>query len=145
MTQRHSFQNEITMFITTNIQNRRKIFLNEAYAREAIDALYRVQELYPFFLYAFVIMPNHVHFLIRALEPIQISSIIRSYKRAVSHAIGKGPIWQPRFHMRMPNDALAALRYIHRNPVKAGLVESPEDYPWSSASGKWDVSDLVFY
>ena len=56
--------------------------------------------------------------------------------------IGKGPIWQPRFHMRLPENAGAALRYIHQNPVKAGLVDCPLDYPWSSASGKWDIVGL---
>ena len=69
---------------------------------------------------------------------------MRVWKNGVSHNIGRGPIWQPRFHMYAANNPWAALRYIHMNPVKAGLVEMPEDYQWSSACGKWDVSDLEF-
>lgn len=127
-----------------NVAGRKPLFTNPSYAREAVEAIYRVQELYPFHLFGFVIMPEHDHMLLRVPAPGNISSVVRSYKRAVSHAIGIGPIWQPRFHVRMPDDPHAALAYIHQNPVKAGFVSTAEDYPWSSASGKWDVQDLGF-
>ncbi len=142
MTQRHPIQNEARMFVTTNASNRQRLFEHPVYAREAIDCLYRVQVLFPFFLYGFVIMPDHCHFLLMVPAPMTIAAVIHSYKRAVSHAIGKGPLWQPRFDLRIPDDSLAVLRYIHCNPVKAGLVDAPEDYPWSSACGRWDVQDL---
>ncbi len=130
------------MFITTNIKYRRKIFEVPAYANEAVETLYQVQHVYPFFLYGFVIMPDHAHLLTKIVSPGNISTVIHSFKRNVSLNIGIGPIWQPRFHMRIPDDPAAALRYIHQNPVKAFLVEKPEDYAWSSASGRWDVAEL---
>jgi putative transposase len=142
MSQRHPIQNGFVMLVTTNIARRQRLFASDVYAREAIDALFRTQELYPFFLFAFVIMPDHMHMLISVPEPGSISSVVRSYKRAVSHAIGKGPIWQPRFHMRIVDNANEARSYIHLNPVRASLTQTADTYRWSSASGRWDVCDL---
>jgi REP element-mobilizing transposase RayT len=130
------------MFITTNTKDRHPIFGQPACAREAIEAMYRVQIFNPFFLHGFVIMPDHCHFLVTVPEPGSISRIMQSYKRAVSFGISLGPIWQSRFHQKIPTKPEKVLQYIHQNPVKAGLCKNPDDYPWSSASGKWDVMDL---
>lgn len=141
MFQRHPIQNDAMMFVTTNTQNRRRIFAQPAHAREALDTLYRTQELHPFLLYGFVIMPDHCHFLLKPLSPVKISTIMRTYKYGTSTNIGLGPIWQSRFHLKIVEDVITVLHYIHANPVRANLVESPEQYPWSSACGKWEVSE----
>jgi hypothetical protein len=47
--------------------------------------------------------------------------------------------------MRIPDNPLNALHYIHRNPVRAGLVEDQDLYFWSSGSGKWDVQELIWF
>ncbi len=130
------------MFITTNIAKRHKIFAEAPCARIAVETLFNIQDFYPFFLHGFVIMPDHCHFLIRVPEGGSISKIIGVYKRAVTFNIGRGPIWQSRFHMIIPRDPIRALEYIHKNPVVAGLTASSEKYPWSSASGKWDIHQL---
>lgn len=130
------------MFITTNVHYRIPVFEEPPCAREAIDTLYRVQQLHPFSLYGFCIMPDHCHFLIKVPAPESISRIMRMFKQGTSLNIGRGPFWQSRFHMKYPRNGHATLRYIHFNPVKAGLVKKPEQYPFSSACGKWDVSSL---
>ncbi|MEQ1849329.1 MAG: transposase [Candidatus Peribacteraceae bacterium] len=142
MTQRHPIQNDSVMFITTVTRDRIPYFLDDALAREAVECLYRVQSLRPFFLHGFVIMPDHCHFLIRVRKPEKISSIMKSYKAGVTYAIGNGKLWQPRFHILIPDKPWHALRYIHHNPIDAGLVEDPKEYRWSSASRKWDVTPL---
>lgn len=142
MSQRRPIVNERIMFITTNIRQREPLFAHDPYAREAIEVFYRVQELHPFSIYGFVIMPNHCHFLVHVPVPLSISKIMNRFKMGVSHSLGLGAIWQPRYYVTFPNSPWVALRYTHQNPVKAGIVESAEDYPWSSASGKWDVVDL---
>ena len=48
ITQRHPIQNDVIMFITTNIYGGEPIFENDAYAREAIEELYRVRNMRPF-------------------------------------------------------------------------------------------------
>ncbi len=120
-------------------RNRQKFFADNAAARIAVEALYTIQHFYPFFLHGFVIMPDHCHFLIRIPEYGSVSKMMGVYKRAVSFNVGRGPLWQSRFDCRMPDNIYATLDYIHGNPVTAGLCEIPEAYPWSSASGKWDI------
>lgn len=142
MFQRHPAQNDCMMFITTNLQKRRRLFENPAFAREAIETLYRIQEFYPFQLYAFVFMPDHCHMLIHIESPRTVSELMRKFKMGTSKNIGIGPIWQTRFYLVVPKDNYEIRKYIHLNPVRAGICEESTDYPWSSASGKWPVQDL---
>ncbi|MDP7247644.1 MAG: transposase [Candidatus Peribacteraceae bacterium] len=142
MTQRHETQNEFTMFVTTNTYKRNPFFLNDSHAHEAIEQIYRVQERMPFILYGFVIMPDHCHFLLNVPEPGSVSSVIRMYKMGLSFQIGISPLWQKRFYNKVINNTAKTLRYIHNNPVKAGICENQDKYKWSSASGKWDITPL---
>lgn len=119
-----------------------KIFSDPTCARIAVETLYSIQHFYPFFLYAFVIMPDHCHFLLSIPEGGFVSKTIGVYKRAVSFNIGRGPIWQTRFKIDYPKNISAVIEYIHQNPVKAGLCSMPQDYPWSSASGRWDLAQF---
>lgn len=144
MTQRHPVQNLQLMFVTTNTRYREPIFSDQAFAREAVESLYRVQCFHLFFLYAFVIMPDHCHFLLHATEHDAISRLMYSYKRAVCFEIGR-PIWQPRFYLQIVHgNANRVIRYIHANPVRKNLCDDPCLYPWSSASGRWDTADLAY-
>ena len=142
MTQRHPILNDTMMLVTTVTRGRICLFSDAARAREAIETLYRVQQLHPFFLYGFVIMPDHCHFLVNVPPPETISRIMNVYKSGMTFNLGIPKIWQSRFHIRHIEDPLSALRYIHANPVKNGLCEIPEMYPWSSGSGKWDVTEF---
>ncbi len=145
MSQRHPIQNDAIMFVTTNIRHKQPIFSNEACATEAVETLYRVQQLHPFFLYGFVVMPDHCHFLLKVMAPYTISKLMSTYKSNVALNIGMGNIWQERFHIRLPNKPEASRTYIHTNPVKAGIIEHANLYPWSSASAKWDVSPIEIF
>jgi putative transposase len=138
----HAIQSNDFMLVTTVIKNRRPIFADVINAREAIDVLYRVQELHPFFLHGFVFMPDHIHLLLTIPPSNDISKLMNRFKMGVSHSIGLGPIWQHRFHMTVPRSPKAALRYIYMNPKRAGLIDDPMDYPWSSASGRWDITPI---
>lgn len=142
MFQRHLLQAGETMFITSVTKKRAPIFRDAAVARIAVETLYQIQQQYSFFLFAFVIMPDHCHLLLLVPDGGSISKIMNVYKRATSFNIGRGPIWQSRFHMRTPNNVYGALRYIHNNPVVARMCDDPEKYPWSSASGRWDVTEV---
>lgn len=143
MFQRHLIQNDHLMLVTTNTYQRFPFFEEPSHAREAVECLYRVQSLYPFFLFGFVVMPDHCHFLLRVDSPGRISQIMNSFKSGLTFDTGIPKLWQSRFHIRIINRSGGkALEYIHMNPVKKSLCEKAQDYPWSSASGKWDVSEL---
>jgi REP element-mobilizing transposase RayT len=93
-----------------------------------------------YFLNAYVIMPDHVHLLLRPQETWSLAKILRGFKgytaRQVNKDLGRrGPFCQDEsFDHLIRNDADWAdkFHYIHENPVKAGLVERPQDYPFSS-------------
>lgn len=142
MTQRHPEQSDLPMLITTVTKKRQPIFLHQGYAKTAVEHLYRVQKLHPFLLYAFVVMPNHCHFIMRPVFPEQISSIMRAYKSGLAFELKMGSIWQSRFNLRIINKFDGTISYIHQNPVRAGIASRMEDYPWSSASGRWPVEQL---
>jgi REP element-mobilizing transposase RayT len=142
MAQHHPVQSDQSMLITSVTRNRAPVFQNGANAREAIETLYDVQNLHPFFLYAFVIMPDHCHFLLKVPSPGTISKVMNVYKGCCSMRIGKGSIWQRGFHVRIVHDVPAVIDYIHLNPVRRDLVICPGQYPWSSACGLWDVSSI---
>ena len=92
-------------------------------------------------LLAYCLMNNHVHLvavpdhddgLQRVLKPLHMR-----YAQRVNRAQGwVGHLWQGRYFSSPLDDAYlwAAVRYVERNPVRAGLVRRAEDYPWSSAA-----------
>lgn len=87
------------------------------------------------------IMPNHVHVLITLLKAVSLSEILHSWRSFSSNEINKlfnrqGRLWMPEYYDRYIRDEEHfnnVVNYIHNNPVKAGLVDDPTHYRWSSA------------
>jgi REP element-mobilizing transposase RayT len=87
---------------------------------------------------AYVIMPDHAHLLIRT---DRLSAVMQMFKGRSAHIINdvssrRGSLWQPGYWelgIRDEPTFWQKVEYIHFNPVKAGIVRYPEDYPWSSA------------
>jgi len=80
-----------------------------------------------------VAVPEREHSLARVLKPVNLR-----YARYVNRIQGWcGRLWQERFYScpMDPGHTLVAVRYVERNPVRAGMVPLAEDYPWSSAAG----------
>jgi putative transposase len=88
-------------------------------------------------------MPEHVHLLMSEPDRFTLADVIRSVKFSSAKRVrrlrvdggGSEPFWQKRYYdrnIRNYRDFLEKLRYIHRNPVKRGLVKNPEDWTWSS-------------
>jgi REP element-mobilizing transposase RayT len=104
------------------------------------EAIKRGIELGHYVMYAYVLMPNHVHILINPLVPLRrITGGIKGVSaRDANGALGRTgkAFWQDEsFDHWIRNDAqLERIQsYIEYNPVKAGLVAKPEDWQWSSA------------
>jgi REP-associated tyrosine transposase len=143
-------QSRLPHFITFTCY-RRQSFLNTPAIRNAFLRIFeRTRVRYDFMIYGFVVMPNHVHLLISEPKQGTIATVIQSLKVAsfryhkthicqqkadMGHKIESSPFWQRRYYDRNVRDHeefINDLKYIHRNPVKRGLVEKPEDWPWSS-------------
>jgi REP element-mobilizing transposase RayT len=92
-------------------------------------------------LIAWVIMPNHVHVLVEMFEGYSLDKIVHSWKsysaKEANRILGRtGRFWFREYFDRYIRDErhfANAVRYIHHNPVNAGLVDTPEDWPFSSA------------
>jgi putative transposase len=81
-------------------------------------------------------MPEHVHLLLSEPEQDTLAEALQSLKQGVSRRLGGAEhFWQKRyydFNIRNQRQFVEKLRYIHRNPVKRGLCERPEEWEWSS-------------
>jgi len=120
--------------------NRQDVFFTPD---DRVRYLERLQALAPetgCALHAFVLMTNHVHLL---LTPAAEDSCARLMKRLsqahaqyINRTLGRtGTLWEGRFRSCLVEDErylLTCQRYIELNPVRAGMVASPGDYPWSS-------------
>ena len=90
-------------------------------------------------LYAYCLMPNHVHLLLQLTRPHYplgaVMSAFKSFTTRQSWQMGyKGQLWQARFHdhiVRQSEDGSRIAAYIRENPVRKGLVPQPDDYLWS--------------
>jgi putative transposase len=91
-------------------------------------------------VWAYCLMPNHVHIVAVPEREDGLSRLFRYVHRHYSRRINfrenwKGHLWQERFHSFVMDERYlhATVRYTELNPVKAGLCRRPEDWPWSSA------------
>jgi putative transposase len=95
-----------------------------------------------FLLTAWVFLPDHWHAIIGPPHPLTISLVMKSIKVSSMNTINRqrrelGELWQGRFFdhaLRTVQDYFETVEYIHLNPVRRGLVRSPEEWRWSSAS-----------
>jgi putative transposase len=124
-------------FITFTCLHRQPL-LRSNRAKHLVEvALERVRKKYGMRVYAYVVMPEHVHLLVSEPEHDPLAVAIKSLKQGVSRRlIGDADhFWQKRyydFNMHQGPKFMEKVQYIHRNPVKRGLVDKPEQWPWSS-------------
>ena len=92
-------------------------------------------------LYAWVIMPNHVHLMLRPAENVSLAKIMHSIKSYTAHEANKilnqkGSFWSKEYFdrfIRNHDHFIKTFDYIENNPVKAGLCENKSDWKFSSA------------
>ena len=97
-------------------------------------------ERYDMEIHAYVLMTNHVHLLATPGQPQSASRMMQaigsSYVRTFNRIHDRtGTLWEGRFRSSTVTDEhylFACYRYIELNPVRAGIVRDPDDYPWSS-------------
>jgi putative transposase len=140
-------------FVTFCCYHRRRLLDTDRSCRIFESALERVRRSYRLYVYGYVVMPEHVHLLLSEPNcPTQakiglewatraqhyaLADVLKSLKQGVSRRLlgNAEHFWQKRyydFNIRNYAQFVEKLRYIHRNPVKRGLCERPEDWEWSS-------------
>ena len=128
-----------TYHIILRGNERRKIFMCNEDKSKFLDILERVRIRYHCIIEAFCLMDNHVHMLVND-NGHDISQIMKSLNISYVSYFNKtynrvGHLFQDRFRSELITDDNYLLQvsvYIHQNPVKAGIVDIPEQYEWSS-------------
>jgi REP element-mobilizing transposase RayT len=108
---------------------------------------YNAEQLQQYELHAFVVMANHVHLLVLPrVNPSRFLQSVKGYTaREANRLLGRTgqPFWQAESYDHWVRDDRESDRiraYIENNPVRAGLVANAEDYPWSSAGRKAEMT-----
>ena len=151
-------------FVTTSAVGRKHVFRRDLIKRILVDSLNTGRILGQYQLFAFVIMPNHVHVIVRCLGEYAIGDVVRELKKATSNLIlrqleAEGnekalavlaaaaehtkkkdhAIWEEEYQAKdvfSPNFLRQKVEYTHNNPCQPHwqLAAKPEEYVWSSAA-----------
>lgn len=127
---RHSQAGHIYL-LTTATKGRLAVFDDFTHARQLIGVLREQQQRQHAKTLAFVVMPDHLHWLMQLGDRVPLSMCMRNVKTLSDLRIGR-PIWQTGFHdhaLRDEEDLPRIARYIVANPVRAGLVTRTGQYP----------------
>ncbi|PKK82445.1 MAG: hypothetical protein CVT49_13755 [candidate division Zixibacteria bacterium HGW-Zixibacteria-1] len=149
---RLELQGRALVFVTTNTQEWTPIFREEKFASLIIRQLGETLNYYGVSLVGYVLMPSHLHMLLGFKEVEKLSKFMQSFKILSSKLI-KGSLresiygkfmdknrfrlWKPRFDdliITSEEQFRIKLNYIHYNPVKAGMVDNPAEWKYSSAA-----------
>ena len=148
-------------FVATRTHGGLRLFRHPRLCQEFLQALRELRQEHPFKLFAYVIMPNHVHLvvhpsdgripeLMKKLKSLSARRIINCLKKSgddkLLTALRKATlgrkqdtyqVWQDGFHA-VPLWSEWMIRkkidYVHANPLRQGVVKSAKDYTWSSFS-----------
>ncbi|MDA8327583.1 MAG: transposase [Betaproteobacteria bacterium] len=137
--------------VTQRGNRREDVFFTDEDREAYLTWLREYCDKYKLAVLAYCLMTNHIHLIVvpttvdglqRVLKPLHMR-----YAQRINRARNwKGHLWQGRFFSSPLDEIylLAAVRYVERNPVRAGMVERAEDYRWSSAAAHCgDRSDNV--
>jgi REP element-mobilizing transposase RayT len=130
-----------TYFVTTCTLDRRNVFDDLEFGREAAALLTAYSAEHEFVIAAYCLMPDHAHLLMRAATAgAAFCPLVRAWKQATGYrwrARTGGRLWQPGYYERVLRDdesELSVARYVVENPVRAGLAESAGTYPLTGSS-----------
>jgi len=151
-------------FITFSCYHRLCLLNSDNTIIPFLEALEIYRRKYVFHIYGYIVMPDHVHLVLYPLRNMAMGSVIGEIKKRSSYKIlslwkkqnrailremavsGRGrqqfAFWQPRGYdrnCRTSEIVREKIHYCHMNPVKAGLVTDPGDWPWSSY--RWYCGD----
>jgi REP-associated tyrosine transposase len=137
---RHSLPGQLYL-LTWTTSRRKPHFLDTESARAAARTISSAELWFPSRCLCWVLMPDHWHGLIELGEGANLSTVVQRIKGVTAHQVNPihssdKPLWAKGFHdhaLRQDEAIEQTARYIIANPVRAGLVEDPMDYPY------WDA------
>lgn len=155
MTRLRHFDNLGTArFVTFSCFRRHPYLLPESCIRVVLDEAALLRNDYGIQILGYVIMPDHVHLVLLPPHGLELGRLVGRMKGRSAYAItslaakvlrrpdGRSAVWQRRCYdhnCRTAETVGEKIVYCHNNPVHRGLVESPEEWPWSSY--RWYLGD----
>ncbi len=129
--------------ITQRGNRRQSVFFTVADRSFYLKLLKKHLDEYEVTVLAYCLMTNHVHLVLVPRHPHSLHRSLKAvhsqYAKHINERFGwRGHLWQARYYSS-PLDShylRTAVRYVELNPVRAGMVEQAEDYPWSSARAR---------
>ena len=144
---------EVAHHCTQRGTNRERVFFTDADRKVYLHLLQENAEFAGLRILAYCLMPNHVHHIVVPARPDSLSlAFRRTHGRYAQYLNARrtrtGHLWQNRYFSCALDEShlWTAVRYVERNPVRSGLVDSVEAYEWSSAQAHLtgaDTRDLV--
>lgn len=149
-TPRHRTAPGASYFVTTKCWQGRQLFQVREIAEILLQTLFYYKGQRAYLLHEFVLMPDHLHLLLTPNETTSLEKAVQLIKGGSSHRIHhernhKMEIWQKGFYdwtIRDFDDWQTKVEYIRLNPVRAKLVVKPEEWPFSSASGRFTLDSI---
>ena len=135
--------------LTICTYQRHPAFSDHDFAREAVSRLLRTAQKFGVALIAYSLMPDHVHLIVLGeRDDSPLESFVRSWNTQTGFLWRRrtgGTLWQSGYFERIVRSDVSLIleaRYVFMNPVRAGLVEKPEDYPFSGST-TYTIADIM--
>lgn len=130
--------------ITQRGNYRQPVFEDEEDFIQYLQWLGEYRQKYSLNIWAYCLLNNHVHFIVVPMKEDSLAKTFNALHMRYSQYFNlkkrneKGHLWQGRFYSCILDERhlYAAVRYVENNPVRAGVVEKPQEYKWSSARNR---------
>ena len=136
-------------FLTFCTFERRETFRDSGVANLVLTQFRRTARRSAFAILAYCLMPDHVHLLVQGTTAAaDLRRFVKRAKQGAGQAYAhraRGPLWQNGYYdrvLRPTDEAKTVARYIIENPVRAGLVRAPGEYP-HLGSDVWRLEELI--
>lgn len=139
-----------TYFVTSRTWQSRRLFVKAEICSVFVEILKQYRDQGRYALHGFVLMPEHFHVLITPAGDVALERAVQFIKGGSAHKMRETrnltfPVWQRGFsdhRIRDIDDYQNHVDYIDQNPVKRGIVTSPQEYEWSSARRVVTLDDI---
>lgn len=151
-------EDPLPRIITAVTNDRIRYFSIPMFAQLAHERLIGLAKTHGIYLYAFAVIPDHIHIIVRKAHGKTISDFMHSFKRYISRQVGKWhdeihgqkmsreSFWQTSFHQKLiysQGSFAERIFYVANNAVKHGIVKSRKEYPWAYVVPEYEhMADL---
>ena len=128
---------------------RRRHFARTATAGQVLSQIRQAADAWHLAVLAYCLMPDHVHLVVQGTRAdADLQAFVSSFKQRSGFDHARTTymrLWQPGYHdhvLRQEESVLTTIAYVLNNPVRAGIVQRPEDYRWSG-SDQYTMDELL--